>query len=83
MKRILRAGFELVLEREKKYPFTLSACYLTFARYYPAQAHEMKHALEYAINPPTDPVPVLAFLHKFGPWIIEQAQMFAHRKNAR
>ncbi|MBS3125654.1 nucleotidyltransferase domain-containing protein [Candidatus Woesearchaeota archaeon] len=83
MKRILRVGFELVLERERKYPFTLSACYLTFARYYPAQAHEMKHALEYATNPPTDPVPVLSFLNKFGPWIVEQSNAFVKRKTAR
>ena len=80
MKRILRAGFELVLERERKYPFTLAACYTSFARYYPDKAHEMKHALEYATNPPTDPVPVLTFLHRFGPWILSQAQVFVKRK---
>lgn len=80
MKRILRAGFELVLERERKYPLTISACYLTFARYYPMQAHEMKRVLEYATNPPTDPVLVLALINKFGPWITEQAQAFTKRK---
>jgi len=80
MKRILRTGFELVLERERKYPFTIAACYTTFARYYPSKSHEMKRALEYATNPPADPLPVLAFLNRFGPWMIEQARCLSSGK---
>src|SRR3989344_772533 len=35
MKRILRTGFELVMERENKYTRDLYPCYESFSKYYP------------------------------------------------
>ena len=76
MKRILRTGFELVLEKEKKYPAGISTCYLAFAKHYPVQAPDMNCALDYARSPPLDKTVTINYLNRFGPWIVQHAQKF-------
>lgn len=51
MKRILRTGFELVMEREQKYTRDLYPCYESFAKYYPNKKEAMYKTLKLAINP--------------------------------
>ena len=72
MKRILRTGFELVMEREQAYTRDLYFCYEAFARHYPDREREMRRALELAVAPSGDPREVLAFVSEAGIWLLEQ-----------
>jgi hypothetical protein len=70
MKRLLRTGFELVMEREQTYTRDLYPCYVAFSRHFPAQEQQMKHALEQAIVPSDTKEELVQFLHVFGSWMI-------------
>jgi Nucleotidyltransferase domain len=55
MRRIVRTGFELVMERDQSYSRDLYPNYQRFILYYPQMAQQMRKALELAINPTDDP----------------------------
>jgi predicted nucleotidyltransferase len=74
MKRIIRAGFEVVMEEEGVYTRDLYPCYKIFSKHFPEKERSMRTALELAINPSSDPQEVLSFLDDFGPWIIAKAE---------
>lgn len=69
MKIIIRAGFLLVIEKEKTFTRDLYPCYICFSKYFPDQRHKMKIALELAINPTDSSLKIRAFLEDFGKWI--------------
>ncbi len=69
-KRIVRAGFELVMEREQAYTRDLYPAYQTFSKYYPEQKPQMYHALQLAVFPTTDRAALVAFLAGFGAWLV-------------
>ena len=54
MKNIVRAGFEIVMEREGKYTRDLYPCYRAFSRHYPELSDQMRRALKLAIEPTQD-----------------------------
>jgi hypothetical protein len=70
MKRLVRTGFELIMEQERAYTRDLYPCYVAFSRHFPAQEHQMKHALEQAIKPSDNKEELARFLDVFGAWII-------------
>lgn len=75
MKRILRTGFELVMERERKYTRDLYPCFEGFSRHYPEMRPLMRETLERAINPTADLDTVLRILRawlRFMPEEIER-----------
>lgn len=72
MKRIVRTGCELVMERSQKYTRDLYPCYELFAGYYPDKSDDMYRALELAINPTEDKQEVLSVLADFGGWITHE-----------
>lgn len=72
MRIIVRAGFELVMEREQSYTHDLSPSYQAFARHYPHHAPPMRQALEWAMNPITEGTVLQAFLSSFGRWLTEE-----------
>jgi predicted nucleotidyltransferase len=74
MKRIIRVGFEIVMEEEGVYTRDLYPCYKIFSKYFPEKERSMRTALELAINPSSDPQEILSFLDDFGPWIIAKAE---------
>jgi predicted nucleotidyltransferase len=74
MKRILRTGFEIVMEQEGVYTRDLYPCYRIFSKHFPAQERNMRRALELAVNPTSDPKELLAFLEDFGRWMIRAAE---------
>jgi hypothetical protein len=76
MKRIIRAGFVLVMDREKAFTRDLYPAYEVFSKYYPEQESKMRQALEYAINPPEDPRVVIAFIDDFGCWIEKEIRTY-------
>ena len=72
MKRLLRSGFELVMERSQKYTRDLYPCYEGFSEYYPDKKGEMYLVLELAINPTTEKTEIINILNGIGNWIVEE-----------
>lgn len=69
-RRLVRAGFELVMMREGQFTRDLGLCAARFAVHYPAQAPQMRRALALALNPTHDRAGLLLFLQQFGPWLV-------------
>jgi hypothetical protein len=69
MKRILRAGFVLVIDQEKVFTRDLYPSYKIFSKYYPEKEYEMRMALELAINPVDDVEVIINFINTFGFWL--------------
>ncbi len=67
MKRVLRTGFELVMEREQKYTRDLYPCYEGFVKYYPEKKDEIYKTLELAVNPTDDSKIIIPLLKD---WLI-------------
>lgn len=72
LKRIIRAGFDLVMEREGRYTPALYLCYRSFAKYYPEREAEMRRALELYLNPPVQVEVLSAFVESFGRWLEQE-----------
>lgn len=68
-KRIVRAGFALTIDKEKKYTRDIYLCYRDFFKYYPQQKKEMLRVLELAMQPITNKEEILALLDSFGVWL--------------
>jgi hypothetical protein len=79
MKRIVRSGFELVMEHEGTYTRDLYPCYATFAKYYPQQKAAMRQALEWAINPIADKAAYQAFVADFGAWLLAEVKAWQQK----
>lgn len=73
MRRFLRLGMELVMEREQKFTRDLYLCYESFSKHYPEKQDEMYRALELAINPVVNNE-TFEFVQKFGTWLASEAQ---------
>lgn len=74
MKRIIRAGFVLVMDKEQAFTRDLYPSYVLFSKHYPEQEPDMKTALELAINPTDDVERLTNFLNAFGKWIEDQVE---------
>jgi hypothetical protein len=74
MRRMVRTGFELVMERDRSYTPDLYYCYERFSVYFPAQQANMKKALELAIEPSSNRPGLIIFLRCFGDWLTTQIQ---------
>lgn len=72
MKGIVRAGFELTMQKSKKYTRDLYPCYETFSHYYPQKQKEMRRVLELAINPTADKEAIKEIMDSFGGWLLEE-----------
>lgn len=79
MKRIIRAGFILVMDKERAFTRDLYPSYELFAKHFPEQEPKMKTALDFAINPSENAQEIANFLDDFGIWMEEQVE----RKFAR
>jgi hypothetical protein len=74
MKRFLRAGFELVMERERAYTRDLYFCHEAFARHCPERRGDMWRALELAVEPGDEPDELLPFVRDLGGWLLERVE---------
>ena len=74
MKRILRTGFELVMEREQKYTRDLYPCYKSFIKYYPDKKDNMHKTLEFAINPTDNSKIVIQLLQDWLFWMPKEIE---------
>lgn len=83
MKRILRTGFEVVMEKEQGYTRDLYCCYDSFCKYFPEKEERMRKALELFVNPVPKSAEVLTFLDDFGPWITKRVEQEFGRKETK
>jgi len=72
-KRIIRAGFELVMEREQAFTRDLFPSFQVFAKYYPEQRDRMYAILKLAVFPSKDRHHVTEHLKAIGPWLACEA----------
>jgi uncharacterized protein len=70
-KRLVRSGFELVMERAGCYTRDLAACRDLFAAYHPQQAAVMDEALSLALSTRGDHERCLRVLDQLGDWLHE------------
>lgn len=71
-KQILRAGMELVMEREQAYSRDLYPCYEMFSRNYPEKEPAMREALEQALFSTSSERKFEQMRDDIGPWLDEQ-----------
>ncbi len=71
-KKIVRAGFELVAERERAYTRDLYPCWEAWSRHRPDKAHDMYQTLLLALEPQTDPAAITKAL-QLGDWVVANA----------
>ena len=74
MKRFLRTGFEICMERSNRYTRDLYKCYETFIEYYPEKEPQMREILELALNPTSDKQKIKQIVDNFGPWLGEEVK---------
>ena len=81
LRRFLRLGMELVMEREQKFTRDLYLCYESFSKHYPDKQEEMYRALELAVNPVIS-AESFEFIQHFGEWLVSEAQLSLRAANA-
>lgn len=72
MKRIVRAGFELVMVKEGRFTSDLYFCYQAFGKYYPEYEENMKEVLYFYLNPIANKKRLIMKIHSFGNWLVAQ-----------
>ncbi|HSD37422.1 MAG TPA: hypothetical protein VLC92_07915 [Rhodocyclaceae bacterium] len=83
MKRVVRTGFELIMDYERTYTRDLYPCYAAFSRHFPAQEPQMRHALTRAIEPSDSKQELGEFLDGFGAWIVTAASTLGFASSAK
>jgi len=76
MKRLLRIGFEITMERSNRYTRDLYKCYETFSEYYPEKEPQMKEILFLALNPTSDKSKIKEITDTFGRWLLNESQKY-------
>lgn len=71
-RRIVRSGFDLVMEQEKKFTRDLFLCYESFSKYYPHKKEIMYKILNLSLNPTDDVTEINSVLNEITPWLIEE-----------
>ena len=71
-KRIIRSGFDLVMEREELFTRDLYLCYESFSKYYPNQSKSMYRVLDLAINPVSNIEEINEAILELSYWIIKE-----------
>jgi uncharacterized protein len=69
MKRILRAGFELVMLREQRYTMDVPLCFESVVKHYPERAGLLSDVFRYSRFPTSDPNVVRMVLARALTWL--------------
>lgn len=70
-KNLLRVGMCLVMAQQGRYTRDLYPCYEAFVAAHPDRAPQMAQALTWALFPPDEAAPVVAWLLPFGAWMAQ------------
>ncbi|MBA3732790.1 hypothetical protein H0W91_00205 [Patescibacteria group bacterium] len=76
MKRFIRTGIELTMERAGLYTRDLYPSYKIFSEYYPEKEPEMKEALYLVLNPTDDLEIIKKVCNNLGMWLEEQTKIY-------
>jgi alkylhydroperoxidase/carboxymuconolactone decarboxylase family protein YurZ len=79
MKALVRAAFDLTMDRVRQYTRDLYVCYATFAALYPEREDVCRNALEWAINPTDEPDAQSELVADFGAWIVRETEALVAR----
>ena len=71
-KIMIRSGFELVMEREKKFTTDLYLCYQVFSKYFPEKGKVMKEVLSLYLNPIDDEIYLKKVITDLGNWMVKR-----------
>ncbi len=74
MKRTVRSGFDLVMEKIGKYTRDLYPCYQGFSDQYPQHEPQMRQALTWAIAPTSNMNSVNIFVKTFCIWLRDEIE---------
>ncbi len=74
LKTFIRAGFELVMEREQRFTLDLFCCVEAFSRHYAEKSGEMQLALQYFVEPPPSLRQKRRFVEKLGRWLEKEVK---------
>ncbi len=74
MKRMVRIGFELVMEKEQCFTRDLYPCYELFSKNYPNKDKEMREALKLAVFPTSDMDDMWKVIYSLHGFLIEEAR---------
>jgi len=69
MKRLLRVGLEITMEKTNKYSRDLYKCYENFSQIYPEKEPEMREVLFLALNPTSDIKKIDEVLNSIGKFL--------------
>lgn len=69
MKALVRAAFDLTLDRVGRYTRDLYPCWTTFSQIYPERSQDCERALRWAIAPDDDTAAHRVLIDEFGGWI--------------
>lgn len=73
-RRVVRSGYDLVMEKEGKFTRDLYLCWESFSKYYPDKADDMKAVLNLALNPSDNEEVVMQALDKICPWLVNEIE---------
>jgi predicted nucleotidyltransferase len=71
-KILIRSGFELVMEKEKKFTTDLYFCYHIFSKYFPEKEDEMREMLHLYLNPMEEELYLKKLVRSLGNWMVEK-----------
>ena len=71
VKRMIRVGFELIMEQEGRYTGSLYYCCDCLCRYYPEKRETVRQLLEFYLNPQPD-LEAIAKCLTYGKWLKEK-----------
>ena len=73
MKIVLRAAFDLVMEKDGRYTNSLYFCWRSFSEYYPEKEKDFQQALDWYLNPIAVKELLLSYLQRNGEWLYTEA----------
>lgn len=73
MKILLRAAFDLVMEKDGRYTNSLYFCWRSFSEHYPEKENHFRQALDWYLNPTTNKKILVAYLKEHGEWLYTEA----------
>lgn len=79
MKAMVRAAFDLTMDRLRQYTRDMYVCYSAFSEVYPEREEDCRRVLQLALNPTLKTDEHLRLVEDFGGWIIAEMSAIKQR----